>query len=99
MPKPRAVTSAERAYLEARLAPVLRALRADPALCDEFLLFVKARGGSLSLTMDRLKTVWWPSRKSMYPGFFVLALVEFGLARGLVGLDRRAGRGPRPAGT
>jgi hypothetical protein len=84
MPKVKAVTTAEREYLEHRLAPVLKTLREDIALRDEFLVFVQQRGGSISLTMERLKTVWWPSRKSMYPGFFVLALVEFGLAHGLL---------------
>ena len=84
MPKVKAVTTAERAYLEQRLAPVLKTLREDIALRDEFLVFVQQRGGSISLTMERLKTVWWPSRQSMYPGFFVLALVEFGLAHGLL---------------
>lgn len=83
MPKVRAITEAERAYLERRLAPVLQALREDEALREDFLVFVRARGGSMTLTLDRLKTVWWPSRKSMYPGFFVLALAEFGLAHGL----------------
>lgn len=83
MPKARAITEAERAYLERRLAPVLTALREDERLREEFLFFVRERGGSMTLTLDRLKTVWWPSRKSMYPGFFVLALAEFGLAQGL----------------
>lgn len=83
MPKAKAVTNAERDYLERRLAPVLLALRENETLREEFLLFVQQRGGSMSLTLERLKTVWWPSRKSMYPGFFVLALVEFGLMRGL----------------
>lgn len=85
MPKTIAVTTAERAYLEKRLAPVLAALRKDEVLRDDFLLFVRERGGSITLTLDRLKTVWWPSRKSMYPGFFVLALVDFGHERGLIG--------------
>lgn len=83
MPKVRAITEAERAYLERRLEPVLRALREDESLREEFLVFVRERGGSMTLTLDRLKTVWWPSRRSMYPGFFVLALAEFGLAHGL----------------
>lgn len=83
MPKVRAITEAERAYLERRLAPVLQALRDDEALREEFLVFVRERGGSMTLTLDRLKTVWWPSRKSMYPGFFVLAVAEFGIAHGL----------------
>ena len=90
MPKEIVVTTAERAYLERRLAPLLAALRQDEALRDDFLLFVRARGGSLSLALDRLKTVWWPSRKSMYPGFFVLALVEFGLERGLFAADKKS---------
>lgn len=84
MPKAKIVTNAEREYLEQRLAPVLRALRTDEALRERFLLFVQQRGGSITLTLERLKTVWWPSRKSMYPGFFVLAIVEFGLAHGLL---------------
>ena len=92
MPKQIAVTTAERAYLERRLAPVLAALRKDEALCEDFLLFVRARGGGIALTMDRLKTVWWPSRRSMYPGFFVLALVEFGLARGLFAAEKATRR-------
>ena len=77
-----------------RLAPLLAALRTDEALREEFLLFVRARGGGLTLTIDRLKTIWWPSRKSMYPGFFVLALVEFGLLHGLFAAEKkpRAGR-------
>jgi hypothetical protein len=83
MPKTAAVTSAERAYLEKRLAPLLAALRGDEMLREEFLLYVRKRGGSITLALDRLKTVWWPSRKSMYPGFFVLALVDFGLEHGL----------------
>jgi ABC-type phosphate transport system auxiliary subunit len=83
MPKAKAVTTAEREYLERRLAPVLQALREDETLREEFLLFVQQRGGGISLTLERLKTVWWPSRKSMYPGFFVLAVVEFGLVHGL----------------
>lgn len=83
MPKAKAITETERAYLERRLGPVLLALRTDEQLREEFLFFVRERGGSMTLTLDRLKTVWWPSRKSMYPGFFVLALAEFGLARGL----------------
>jgi len=83
MPKAKAVTNAEREYLERRLAPVLQALRADETLREEFLLFVQQRGGGISLTLERLKTVWWPSRKSMYPGFFVLAVVEFGLRHNL----------------
>lgn len=83
MPKVRAITEAERAYLERRLAPVLKALRESEPLREEFLDFVRARGGSMTLTLDRLKTVWWPSRRSMYPGFFVLALAEFGIAHGL----------------
>ena len=89
MPKAKAVTTAEREYLERRLAPVLKALREDVALRDEFLLFVQQRGGSISLTMERLKTVGWPSRQSMYPGFFVLAVVEFGLAHDLLPAARR----------
>jgi hypothetical protein len=84
MPKAKAVTTTERAYLERRLSPILQALREDEALRERFLLFVQQRGGSMTLTLDRLKTVWWPSRKSMYPGFFVLALVEFGLAHKLL---------------
>ena len=88
MPKEIVVTTAERAYLERRLAPLLAALRKDEDLRDDFLLFVRARGGSISLALDRLKTVWWPSRKSMYPGFFVLALVEFGIERGLFSADK-----------
>jgi ABC-type phosphate transport system auxiliary subunit len=94
MPKVLAVTTAERAYLERRLAPVLQALRTDEALREEFLLFVQRRGGGISLTLERLKTVWWPSRKSMYPGFFVLAVVEFGLARGLLQGEPRKARRP-----
>jgi hypothetical protein len=92
MPKVKAVTTAEREYLERRLAPVLKTLREEVALRDEFLVFVQQRGGSISLTMERLKTVWWPSRKSMYPGFFVLALVEFGLAHGLLPAAKRRPR-------
>ena len=92
MPKEILVTTAERAYLERRLAPLLATLRKDEALCDEFLLFVRARGGSISLALDRLKTVWWPSRRSMYPGFFVLALVEFGLERDLFAAEKKRGR-------
>src|SRR3954466_340191 len=93
MGKKLAVTSTERAYLEKRLSRVLKALRDDEKLRDEFLFYVQERGGSLSLTLERLKTVWWPSRKSMYPGFFVLAVVEFGLAHGLFTPDtkRKAG--------
>ncbi len=83
MPKRSEITTAERAFLERRLGPVLKALRDDEKLRDEFLFFVQERGGSLSLTVERLKTVWWPSRKSMYPGFFVLALADFGIAHGL----------------
>lgn len=94
MPKVRAITEAERAYLEKRLAPVITALREDEVLREEFLLFVRERGGSMALNLDRLKTVWWPSRKSMYPGFFVLALAEFGLAHRLLASEpaRRAGK-------
>ncbi|MBI5424570.1 MAG: hypothetical protein HZA32_10845 [Opitutae bacterium] len=88
MPKVRAITEAERAYLERRLAPVLQALRDDEVLRDEFLVFVRERGGSMTLTLDRLKTVWWPSRKSMYPGFFVLAVAEFGIAHGLWTIEK-----------
>ena len=84
MAKSSITTATERAYLEKRLAPVLTALRRDEAMRDDFLLFVRERGGGLTLTLERLNTVWWPSRKSMYPGFFVLALVDFGLARGLL---------------
>lgn len=89
MPKAKAVTTVERAYLERRLAPVLKALREDEALREDFLLYVQQRGGGISLTLERLKTVWWPSRKSMYPGFFVLAVVEFGLSRGLFVAESR----------
>jgi len=71
--------------METRLAPVLLALRKDESLREDFLVFVRERGGSMSLTLERLKTVWWPSRKSMYPGFFVLALVDFGIERRLYG--------------
>src|SRR5882757_7263676 len=88
MPKAKAVTSAEREYLERRLAPVLQALRDDETLREKFLLFVQQRGGSMTLTLERLKTVWWPSRKSMYPGFFVLALADFGFERGLYAPDK-----------
>jgi hypothetical protein len=84
MPKVKAVTTAEREYLERRLAPVLLALRDDESLREQFLLFVQQRGGSMTLTLERLKTVWWPSRRSMYPGFFVLAAMEFGLAHRLL---------------
>ena len=52
MPKEIIVTTAERAYLERRLAPLLAALRKDEELRDEFLLFVRARGGSISLAVD-----------------------------------------------
>lgn len=90
MPKEILVTTAERAYLERRLAPLFAALRKDETLRDEFLLFVRARGGSISLALDRLKTVWWPSRKSMYPGFFVLALVEFGLEHDLFSPEKKS---------
>lgn len=94
MPKAKAVTNAEREYLERRLAPVLQALRADESLREEFLLFVQQRGGGITLTLERLKTVWWPSRKSMYPGFFVLAVVEFGLAHGLFAGEPKRTRKP-----
>ena len=87
MAKTSALGAAERAYLEKKLAPVLAALRDDEKLREEFLLFVRERGGSMTLTLARLKTVWWPSRKSMYPGFFVLALVDFGLAHHLYAPD------------
>ena len=93
MPKAKAVTSAEREYLERRLAPVLKVLREDEALREEFLYYVRQRGGGITLTLERLKTVWWPSRKSMYPGFFVLAVVEFGLEHGL--FARKTGRARR----
>ncbi len=94
MAKTIAVTTAERAYLEKRLAPVLTALRKDEELREDFLLFVRERGGSITLTLDRLKTVWWPSRKSMYPGFFVLALVDFATERGLNSPEKKVeGRG------
>ena len=92
MPKAKAVTTAEREYLERRLAPVLRALREDEALREEFLLFVQQRGGGITLTLERLKTVWWPSRKSMYPGFFVLAVVEFGIEHGLFARETKKPR-------
>ena len=92
MPKAKAVTTAEREYLERRLAPVLQALRVDEALREEFLYFVRQRGGGITLTLERLKTVWWPSRKSMYPGFFVLAVVEFGLMHGLFARETKKGR-------
>jgi len=94
MPKVKAVTSAEREYLERRLAPVLQVLRDDEALREKFLLFVQQRGGSITLTLERLKTVWWPSRKSMYPGFFVLAVVEFGLEHRLLGGAARPRKRP-----
>ncbi len=93
MPKAKAVTTPERAYLERRLAPVLKVLREDEALREKFLIFVQQRGGSMTLTLDRLKTVWWPSRKSMYPGFFVLAVVEFGLAHKLFPAEGKSGKG------
>ncbi len=93
MPKNVAVTAPERAYVEKRLSPVLKALGENENLRDEFLLFVRERGGSITLALDRLKTVWWPSRKSMYPGFFVLALVDFGLEHGLY-KPGRIKRGP-----
>jgi len=89
MPKVKAVTTAEREYLERRLAPVLLALRDDESLREQFLLFVQQRGGSMTLTLERLKTVWWPSRRSMYPGFFVLAIVEFGIAHGLFAAETK----------
>jgi hypothetical protein len=92
MPKAKVVTSAEREYLEHRLAPVLKVLREDEALREEFLYFVRQRGGGITLTLERLKTVWWPSRKSMYPGFFVLAVVEFGLEHGLFARETRKAR-------
>ena len=92
MPKAKAVTSAEREYLERRLAPVLKVLREDEALREEFLYFVRQRGGGITLTLERLKTVWWPSRKSMYPGFFVLAVVEFGLEHGVFARETRKAR-------
>jgi hypothetical protein len=88
MPKARTVTTAERAYLERRLATVLAALRQDERLREDFLLHVRDRGGSITLALERLKTVWWPSRKSMYPGFFVLALVDFGLGHALYAPDK-----------
>jgi hypothetical protein len=92
MPKRSEVGQSERLFLEKRLGGVLKALREDQKLCDEFLFFVSQRGGSASLTLERLKTVWWPSRKSMYPGFFVLALADFGLAHGLYGVEKPEGR-------
>lgn len=94
MAKTMSVTSAERAYLEQRLSAVLAALRTDERLREDFLVYVRERGGSMSLTLERLKTVWWPSRRSMYPGFFVLALVDFGIERGLYAPpgERRAAR-------
>jgi hypothetical protein len=85
MAKTHSVVSAERAYLEGRLEPLLVALRKDESLREDFLVFVRERGGSMTLTLERLKTVWWPSRKSMYPGFFVLALVDFGIEKKLYG--------------
>jgi len=66
---------------------VFNALRKDEGLRDEFLMFMRARGSSLSLTLERLRTVWWKSRRSMYPGFLVLAAVEFGFAHGLLVLE------------
>jgi hypothetical protein len=88
MAKSSSTTRAEREYLERRLAPVLTALRRDDHLRDDFLMFSRERGGDIALTLERLKTVWWPSRKSMYPGFFVLTLVDFGLARDLIGRSK-----------
>jgi hypothetical protein len=74
----------EREYVAARLQPVIQALKEDRALRDDFLMFARERGGNMALTLERLKTVWWPSRKSMYPGFFVLIVWEFGTQRGLI---------------
>jgi hypothetical protein len=85
MAKTHSVLSTERNYMETRLAPILQALRKDERLKEDFLVFVRERGGSMTLTLERLKTVWWPSRKSMYPGFFVLALVDFGIEHKLYG--------------
>jgi len=92
MAKTKILTEAERKYLETRLAPVFAALRTDEALQEEFLLFMKKRGSTFSLTLDRLKTVWWKSRRSMYPGFLVLGVCEFGLAHGLLPAPKPAKR-------
>ncbi len=82
----------EREYIAARLHPVIQALRDDRVLREEFLLFARERGGNMALTLERLKTVWWPSRKSMYPGFFVLVVYEFGAEHGLLAAPVRRRR-------
>jgi hypothetical protein len=84
MAKSAAIGETERALMTKRLDPVLTALRHDPVIRDEFLLFVRAQGGDMSLFLERLKTIWWKSRKSMFPGFFILVLTEFAYKKGFL---------------
>jgi hypothetical protein len=89
MAKSAAIGEIERALMAKRLEPVLTALKRDPDLRDEFLLFVRSQGGDMGLFLERLKTIWWKSRKSMYPGFFVFVLTEFAVLRGYLVFPRR----------
>jgi hypothetical protein len=89
MAKSATVGLSEREELMKRFSPLLAALRGDHALRDEFLVFARERGGSMSLFMERLKTIWWPSRKSMFPGFFVFVLTEFAYAHGYLAVPKK----------
>jgi hypothetical protein len=89
MAKSAAIGEMERALIAKRLAPVLGALQADAKLRDEFLMFARAEGGDMGLFLERLKTIWWKSRKSMYPGFFIMVLTEFAYSKGLLSPPKR----------
>lgn len=92
MAKSATVGHSEREELLKRFSPLLTALREDHALRDEFLVFARERGGNMGLFMERLKTIWWPSRKSMYPGFFVFVLTEFAYAHGYLTVPKKSSK-------
>ena len=52
-------------------------MRHDSLLRDRFLMHARDLGGDVGLFVTRLRQIWQPSRKSMYPGFFVYVLTEF----------------------
>jgi hypothetical protein len=94
MAKSASIGHSEREELQKRFAPLLKALRADHDLRDEFLVFARERGANMGLFAERLKTIWWPSRKSMFPGFFVFVLTEFAYAHGYLSVPKASGRHP-----
>ena len=72
VPEPR-----ERDYIARRLGPILKQLRSDPELCEQFFIYAREHGANSILTGARLQRAFRPKTSGNINPFFALILADF----------------------